>query len=420
MRITIFAAGSQGDIQPCLRLGKGLKQSGFEVLLAAPQNFSALSWEQGVLFHPLRGDVQEIMAGETGRKFMERNGANPIQSILAMRKMLGPIAVQMAEDALEASREAETFITLAVLAPFGKTIAEICGIPLILAEPTPMLPAGDFPAPGFPIQRNLGRLLNHLSGFMMLQVIWQWYRPFVNEFRSRYSLRTLKGSDLYRILTSTPLLGAYSPTVIPHPRDWSEDMHITGYWFQEDAGDWRPSAELETFLKAGEAPTYVGFGSMSGRDPERFAKIVIEALAKSGQRGVIATGWGGMSVMKVPGNVFVLDSAPHGWLFPRMSAVVHHGGAGTTAEGLRAGVPSVIIPFTFDQPFWGQRVQSLGAGPQPIQATRLNADKLSDAILRAVNDTEMRRRAEEVGKAIRAEDGLGNAVKIVQKYLGAQ
>jgi len=420
MRITIFAAGSQGDIQPCLRLGNGLQQSDFEVLLAAPQNFTDLIRGQGIPFHPLRGDVQEIMSGESGRKFMETGGGNPIQSILAMRKMLGPIAIQMAEDALEACREADALITLAVFAPFGKTIAEICGIPLILVEPTPVLPSGDFPAPGFPVQRNMGRMFNRMSGFMMLQVIWQWYRPFVNEFRNRYSLRPLHGSDFHRILTSTPLLGAYSPTAIPHPRDWSEEVQITGYWFQEDAGDWRPSVELESFLEEGEPPVYVGFGSMAGRDPECFAGIVLEALAKSGQRGVLATGWGGMRVMNVPKNVFVLDSAPHGWLFPRMAAVVHHGGAGTTAEGLRAGVPSVIVPFTVDQPFWGNRVKSLGVGPELIRATRLNSDKLAEAIQWAVKDTEMRRRAAGIGKAIRAEDGMSNAVKIVKKYLGAQ
>lgn len=419
MRITIFAGGSQGDIQPCLRLGKGLQGVGFDILLAAPQNFADLSSEYGLPFHPLRGDVQEIMAGETGRKFMEKSGGNPIQSILAMRKMLGPIAVQMAEDALEASREADAFITLAVFAPFGKTIAEIRGIPLILVEPTPVLPSGDFPAPGFPLQKNMGRLLNRLSGFIMLQVIWQWYRPFVNEFRNRYSLRPLKGSDFHRTLISMPLLGAYSPAVIPNPRDWSEDMHITGYWFQEDANDWRPPAELEAFLEDGEPPVYVGFGSMAGSDPERFTKIVIDALMKTGQRGVIATGWGGMSVMQIPKNVFVLDSAPHGWLFPRMSAVVHHGGAGTTAEGLRAGVPSVIVPFTVDQPFWGNRVKALGIGPEPIPASQLTADALAGAIRAAITDTNMRQRANSIGKAIRLEDGVGNAVNIVRQYLGA-
>jgi sterol 3beta-glucosyltransferase len=333
--------------------------------------------------------------------------------------MLGSVAVQMAEDALEVSRGAEAFITPAVFAPFGKTIAEICDIPLILVEPTPVLPTGDFPAPGFPIQKNLGRMFNRLSGFAMLEVLWQWYRPFANEFRNRHGMRALLGSDFYRTLTSTLLLGAYSPMVIPHPSDWADHVHITGYWFQEDAKEWRPSIELKTFLEDGEAPVYVGFGSMAGRDPERFAKIVIDALMKTGQRAVIATGWGGMSVMQVPRNVFVLDSAPHGWLFPRMSAVVHHGGAGTTAEGLRAGVPSVVVPFTVDQPFWGNRVNALGAGPEPIYASQLTADKLAGAIQLAITDTKMRQRASAIGKAIRTENGVGMAVNIVRQYLGA-
>lgn len=420
MRIAIFAAGSQGDIQPCLRLGNGLQQSGLEVLLAAPQNFAALSAGCGLPFHPLRGDVQEIMAGETGRRFMERSGASPIRSIATMRKMLGPVAIQMAEDALEASRSAEALITLAVFAPLGRTIAEMQGIPLLLVEPTPMLPTGAFPAPGFPVQRNLGSRLNRLSGFMMLAVIWQWYRPFVNEFRRQHGLPAFRGSDFYRTLTATPLLGAYSPTVIPHPRDWPERVHVTGYWFQEDAGAWRPPTDLAAFLEEGEPPVYVGFGSMAGRDPERLAQVVLAALLKAGQRAVVATGWGGMRVMSSPEHVFVLDSAPHGWLFPRMAAVVHHGGAGTTAEGLRAGVPSIIVPFAVDQPFWGKRVQSLGAGPEPVRAAHLNADKLAGAILSAVNNTKLRSQAEEIGRAIRAQDGIGNAVQVVRQSLGVQ
>ncbi len=418
-RITIFGAGSQGDIQPCIRLGKGLQGAGLQVLLAAPQNFAGSIQAEGLPFHPLHGDVQQIMASETGQEFMDRGDTNPIRSILAMRKMLGPIAIQMAEDALEACRGADALITLAVFAPFGRTIAEIRGIPLLLLEPTPVLPTGDFPAPGFPIQKNMGRLLNRFSGFAMLEVIWQWYRPFVNEFRGRFGLRRSSGSDFHHILVSTPLLGAYSPTVIPHPRDWSDNVHITGYWFQDNPQEWHPSVELETFLEKGEAPVYVGFGSMAGRNPEHFARIVIEALEGSGERGVIATGWGGMNVMKVPKNVFVLDSAPHGWLFPRMSAVVHHGGAGTTAEGLRAGKPTVIVPFIVDQLFWGKRVQALGAGSKPIPAKGLTADKLAEAIQRAVSDAEIRRRAESIGKVIRSEDGVGNAVKIVKGYLGA-
>lgn len=419
MRITIFAAGSQGDVQPCLILGKGLQQAGFQILLAAPQNFAAFIQGHGLRFHPLRGDVQQIMTGETGRKFMEQGGNNPIQSILAMRKMLDPIAVQMAEDVLEACRDEDALICLAVFAPFGKTIAEICGIPLINVEPTPVLPTRDFPAPGWLVQKHLGGMLNRLSGFAMLQVIWLWYRPFVNKFRKRFGLRQLNTADFHRILTSTPLLGAYSPTVIPRPRDWSDKAHITGYWFQNDQSEWRPSDQLEAFLNKGDPPIYIGFGSMAGRNPEHFAEIVLKALAKSGRRGVLATGWGGMNVMKVPEDVFVMDSAPHGWLFPRMSAVVHHGGAGTTGEGLRAGIPTVIVPFIVDQPFWGKRVKALGVGPEPVHSKKLNANNLADAIQTATLDWHMKQRADAIGKAIRAEDGVGNAVEIVKQYLGA-
>ena len=419
MKITIFAAGSQGDVQPCAILGLGLQQAGFRVLMAVPQNFADLMRSYGLPFYPLRGDVQQIMSSENGQEFMEAGDTNPMRSILAMRKMLGPIAMQMAEDVLEACRDADALISLAVFATLGKTIAEIRGIPLICVEPTPVLPTRDFPAPGWPLQKNLGGMLNRFSGFAMLQVIWQWYRPFVNKFRERFGLRPLNGGDFHRALNSAPLLGAYSPAVIPRPKDWADNAHITGYWFQDTQNEWHPSIELESFLEKGNPPVYVGFGSMTGRAPEYFARIVLEALVKSGQRGIIATGWGGLNVMKVPDNIFVIDSAPHGWLFPRMSAVVHHGGAGTTAEGLRAGVPSVIVPFIVDQLFWGKRVEMLGAGTEPIPVKKLTAHKLAEAIQIATNDPIMKERSIKLGKAIRAEHGVDNAVKLIQHYLGA-
>jgi UDP:flavonoid glycosyltransferase YjiC (YdhE family) len=420
MHITFFTAGSTGDIQPCILLGKGLRRAGLDVLLAAPENFAGLIRGHDLSFHPLRGDVQQIMAGETGRKFMGTASANPIRTMLAMRKMIGPLANQMAEDALEACRGADALISLAVFAPFGKSIAEIQGIPLINLEPTPLLPTGDFPAPGWPVQRSLGRLLNRASGFAMLQMIWQWYGYAVNEFRKRYGLPPLSSSSFERTLASVPLLGAYSPSVIPHPPDWSDQVHITGYWFEELQFDWRPSPELEAFLNQGRPPVYVGFGSMGGDRPERIAEIVLQALEQSGQRGLLLTGWGGMDLMTVPENVFVLKAAPHRWLFPRMAAVVHHGGAGTTAEGLRAGVPTVIVPFIVDQPFWGKRIQGLGAGPAPIPAKKLNADQLAAAIQAATTDVAMSERAAALGKAIRSEDGIGNAVQVVQQLLGAK
>jgi sterol 3beta-glucosyltransferase len=284
------------------------------------------------------------------------------------------------------------------------------------------------------VQANLGGLHNRLSGFVMLQVIWQWYRPFVNEFRRRHGLPPDTGVAFYRTLRRGPLLGAYSPRVIPPPPDWPENAHVTGYWFSDAQqvwtpsaradrtpsaqADWTPPAELESFLAAGEPPVYVGFGSMSGRSPERFTEITLQALAESGRRGLLLTGWGGLQERPVPESVFVLDSAPHNWLFPRMAAVVHHGGAGTTAEGLRAGVPMVILPFIVDQLFWGKRVQALGVGPPPIPIKKLTAGRLARAIREAVTNPVISQRAAALGKAIRSEDGLARAVELLQQYLG--
>jgi sterol 3beta-glucosyltransferase len=284
-------------------------------------------------------------------------------------------------------------------------------------EPTPVLPTRAFPAPGWPLQSNLGGLHNRLSGHIMLRVLWQWYRPFVNKFRERFELPPYNAASFYQILRTHPLLGAYSENVIPRPDDWPENIHISGYWLPDAQMDWEPSSEFARFLDSGEAPVYVGFGSMAGKDPERLAALVVKALVKSGQRGVLLTGWGGMRALNVPESVFILDSVPHSWLFPRMAAVVHHGGAGTTAEGLRAGVPTVILPFAVDQMFWGKRVKALGVGPEPIPLKKLSADKLANAIRVAVTQAEIKRRAAGLGEAVRAEDGVGNAVEIIRKHL---
>jgi UDP:flavonoid glycosyltransferase YjiC (YdhE family) len=418
MKLTIFAAGSQGDIQPCAALGKGLQQAGYTVRLAAPDNFAGFVQQQGLDFFPVGGDVQAIMASDTGRNFMETSGANPIKSIRAIRTMIAPVAMKMAQDAYAACADADALICLGVFGAFGQSISEALHIPVMNIEPTPLIPTRAFPAPSWFLQKNLGGLHNAFSGWAMFQVVWMWYRPFVNDFRKQLGLPPLTAARYLRALRTTPMLGAYSPAIIPHPADWGDNVHVTGYFFLDGQTDWQPSPELTAFLDAGDPPVYIGFGSMSGSNPDERAELMLAALAKSGQRGILLTGWGGMQAKQVPADVLVLDAAPHNWLFPRMAAVVHHGGAGTTAEGLRAGVPGIILPFIFDQPFWGERIRSLGLGPRPIPQKKLTADALAEAIDMAVTDNAMRERARACGERIRAEDGVGRAVAIVKRTFG--
>jgi UDP:flavonoid glycosyltransferase YjiC (YdhE family) len=212
-----------------------------------------------------------------------------------------------------------------------------------------------------------------------------------------------------------PILYGFSPAVIPAPADWRDNIHITGFWYEEDTGHWQPPEALLDFLNSGPAPIYIGFGSMSSRNPEQTTEMVIRALRQTNQRAILLSGWGGLLKKDLPESVYMIESIPHSWLFQRVSAVVHHGGASTTAAGLYAGIPSLIIPFFGDQPFWGKRVSDLGVGPSPIPRNRLTVDRLANAIYEMVNNEGMRRRAKELGMQIRSENGLRNAVEIISR-----
>lgn len=209
-----------------------------------------------------------------------------------------------------------------------------------------------------------------------------------------------------------------SDYLFSQPQDCSKQVHNTGYWFLNENSNWLPSDKLEKFLQAGSPPVYVGFGSLGNPDiAEQTTKLIIDALQDCGQRGILATGWGGIKELdKYLDNILVVKSIPHAWLFPRVSAVVHHGGAGTTAAGLRAGIPSVIIPHANDQFAWGKRVCELGVGAKPIPRKKLTVEKLSAAITYALKE-EVKAKAKALGAKIQLENGTEVATKLIINYL---
>jgi UDP:flavonoid glycosyltransferase YjiC (YdhE family) len=262
----------------------------------------------------------------------------------------------------------------------------------------------------------MGGLLNRFSHTFAQRMVWQGFGSGVNRFRKQLGLRRTSFSAYFRRQTD-PVINGFSPLVVPPPPDWGDRVHTVGYWLL-DEGNWQPPDDLVHFLESGDPPVFIGFGSMPMRDPQATTVVILEAVKQAGVRCILSSGWGKLGEITLPDSVFRLEYAPYVWLFPRMSAVVHHGGSGTTGFGLRAGVPSLVVPFGADQPYWGKRIADLGVGPKPVPYKHLSADRLAAAVHEAVTDSTMRQRAAELGAKLREEDGLGNAVQLIERYAG--
>ena len=419
MKVTIIAPGSRGDVQPYVALGKGLRKAGHTVGVLASQDFEELVREHGLDFFDMGGGSMQDIA-KNMQSLLERG------NFLKILKNMGATAKSLAGQAAVsglAACEGSDLILAGLGGLFsGLALSEKLGIPFIQAHYYPFTPTREFPNALAPLPP--GRLpawVNRLSHIMVQQMMWQNYRAADNLAR-RQVLNMAPAPFLGPFASlqqqKQPILYGYSPQVIPPPGDWGEFIHVTGYWFLDPPSGWEAPIDLVHFLQSGPPPVYIGFGSMVNSQPGETTTLVLDALAQAGQRGVLSAGWGGLRKQALPDTVYQIGSIPFNWLFPQMAAVVHHGGVGTTSMGLLAGVPSVVIPFMGDQPFWGQRVHELGVGPEPIPLRRLTADRLAEAIHRAVTDTAMREKAARLGERIRAEDGIGRAVKVIEKSMG--
>lgn len=406
MHIAILTVGSRGDVQPYVALGVGLQGAGHTVTVVTDASFEGFVREYGLQFAPLRSELFQLAQSQAGRAALAGKGR------LKLIRQVMPMLRQIMDDGWAGAQGAEA-IVYHPKAMAGYHIAEKLDIPGFLAMALPAYsPTGAFPQPALGAG-DYGRRLNRLTYSLFFAASMIPYRGLINSWRKERLGLPPCSTDRERDGQPVPKLYAYSPRVVPRPDDWDASTFVPGYWFLEQASSWTPPDTLLRFLDDGPAPLYIGFGSMVAQDPARTTQIVLEAVQQAGVRAVLASGWGGLVADRVPQSVHLLEAAPHDWLFPRCAAVVHHGGAGTTGAGLRAGKPTLVCPFFGDQPFWGQRVAALGVGLPPIPQKKLTAPRLADA-LRALTTTDsLRQRAEALGEEIRAEDGIGNAVKVI-------
>jgi sterol 3beta-glucosyltransferase len=414
MRILVFGLGSQGDVQPYVALAKGLKEAGHTVRLVTNENFQKLVDSNGLEFYPVSGNVQEVVESPEMRSLLEKGNFLAINAYTA--KIIQRVVIDWAKEGLAACQGMDLLIAGVGGQYVARALSEKLRIPLLQAYVFPFTPTNAFPGVLFPQSiSKLGGAVNRLSHHLMRQMMWQGFRKADRLAREQvFDLPAAPffGSDNLPQVRQYPTLYGFSPSVIPKPADWL-NTEVTGYWFLDASADWIPPADLIAFLQAGPPPVYIGFGSMGSRNPEETADLVMQAIAQSRQRAVLLSGWGGLSKANLSETVFMVESVPHSWLFSQVAAVVHHGGAGTTAAGLRAGVPSIVIPFFGDQLFWGQRVAKLGVGPAPIPRKQLTVERLAQAIRTAVTDRPTIQRADDLGAKIQAEDGIANAVAII-------
>jgi sterol 3beta-glucosyltransferase len=411
MRALLLTVGSQGDVQPYLALAGRLRCAGHDVVLAAPAVYKGLA-QQGlaesgqVPFVPLDLDMTEVGYAVDGK--------HGLRHMLAFTRAMGRRAGSFLPQLADLAREGADVVVHHPVLPLGQHLAEWLAVPAVVASPLPALvPTREFPSPAWPgANRWLPSSLNRPSYRAARYVTGAWCRKDVDRWRAAdLGLGKPKGRHDPLASRDVTVLHAFSEHVIPRPHDWPDTARITGYWQLPQTEDWTPPRRLAEFLDAGEPPVYIGFGSMPVADPARLADTIIAATKQTGTRTILySLDPRVRRQLSQQTAITVIRQAPHDWLFPRVSAVVHHGGAGTTGAAVRAGRPQVIWPFGIDQHFWAGRMEQLGVAVPARPVRALSKATLASAIDRAVTDATIKDRAAGLANRVRAQDGTGAAV----------
>ncbi|MGW4688726.1 glycosyltransferase [Streptomyces sp. NPDC004244] len=417
MRVLILAAGSYGDVAPYTGAGRRLLDAGFHVTLAAPQQFADLVQRAGLDF---RGIAADPTGGPDGGGGMLRRASAFMRELGQGLAAIAPSAAAGggADGAGGAGGTggADLLLLSTTTAPLGWHLAEALGVPALGVYLQPVAPTTRFP-PVVAAGRSLGPWGNRAAGRLALRVVDRMHAEAARELRRTLGLppAAQRAVRERQDRAGWTVLHGFCSALLPRPDDWRAGLEVVGNWWPHCPDDAALPPELADFLDAGPPPVFVGFGSMAADEGERLADIAVRALREAGLRGVLQAGAAGLHA--TGDDVLAVGEVPHQLLLPRTAAVVHHGGAGTTAAALRAGVPAVPVPVTADQPFWARRVAALGAATAPIPFGELAVPALARALRDAVEEQGHRARAAAVARRMAAEDGAGHVVREVERLL---
>jgi sterol 3beta-glucosyltransferase len=405
MRPLLISVGSRGDVQPFVALARGLLAAGHRPVLAAPRRFEPLAAGYGVEFAPLSDEMFALQDSVKGQG---------VRAALTAARSVRPMLRRLLDDQAALAARPADVVVYHPKSLGGPYVAEKLGVPALAGLLIPLyVPTSAFPSPIFPV-RPPGPL--NRASWRVAAAVEAPYRSTIRAWRAE-ALGLQDGFlPVAELVKTGSVIHAWSPHLLPAPADWPDSARPTGFWTMPADDTWTPPEPLAHFLEQGEPPVYVGFGSSTTDDPESMTATVLEGVRLAGRRAVLATGWGALRPGAVTDDVLVIEEAPHDWLLPRVAVAVHHGGVGTVAAALRAGVPQVVRPFVGDQPFWATHLHHLGVAPEPLRG-RLTAARLAAAI---ENAAELVPTARMLAGHIRAEDGVAAAMARITDCAGSR
>jgi sterol 3beta-glucosyltransferase len=416
MKILLLAVGTTGDVLPFIAIGDQLKKMGHDVTINTHADYKDLVTSFGLKFHLIGGSFKELAGTKEGKAWLE-SGDNLIKYMSTATKLFKPIFAEWVKvDKILPEFDA------AVCHPFAAysyNTAERYNIPFIIASLIPWFFSGEIEPILVPFVSPLfTSWCNKTLNLLTIKILWSLFKDLNRARRKELGLKPIRPDNLWLYLQkiAVPHLNLYSPHVIPEPKDIPDYCFVTGFCFLDSKSSYTPPPYLVDFLANGEPPIYIGFGSMTGKEPAQLTDMIVHAVRKAKKRAILLTGWGGMKEPTAGKDILIIKSVPHEWLFPRVKAVIHHGGVGTTAAGLRAGKPTGIVAFFGDQPFWGRRVQALKVGPKPMVKNDLNAEHLALLIQKVCSNSLYEKNAQKLGQAIRQENGIEKATQLIQTY----
>ncbi len=415
MHYVVITFGTEGDTRPLVGVCRALMDAGHRVRLLADRSTLDTAKALGIGTMALAGDMKATLApgGALTRLMMEGGDASVMAKAVA--SIANEHTTQWLQTVLAEARamKADAVLFSGIASYVGLAAGEHLGIPAIGLGLWPISPTRDFPSPLLPPLRMPG-WLNRLSHHLVNTVSWRMFRKSIQTAQRAVSSPKPARQKAWQ---DYPILYGVSKHLVPRPSDWAEPWHICGAWSVPSAKPWKPAPALARFLQEGPPPIYIGFGSMAGFDQRTLLATLISAV--DGRRAVFFPGWSGITAIDLPRNICLIGATPHEQLFPRMSMVVHHGGAGTTHTAARAGVPSVVIPFAGDQFFWADRLARVGVAPPTVPHTRIRPAQLKAMITWAERE-DVRARAKALGQAMAEEQGVRVAVELIEKYSRAQ